>query len=409
MSELGVVVDDWDVVSIGELQPFVTSGSRGWAKFYAEYGAPFVRITNMSRETIELDLDDLRFVQLPEVGSEGARTALRDGDMLVSITADIGIISYVTEALPKPAYINQHIALVRFPEEALNSKFVSYFLASEEPQRLFRGLTDTGAKAGMSLITVRGLRVAKPPREEQDQIVAALEAADAMITQLGRLIGKKRGVKAGTMQTLLTGRAGAEEHSVVRLGDVATMSSGGTPVTTNPRYYGGGIPWVSISDMTRSGKFITRTERTLSEAGLVASSARLFPPGVVLYAMYASLGECSLAVERVSSSQAILGIEPGPQLDREYLYYFLQALKPQVVKMGQRGTQANLNAGMVRNLSLNLPPKDQQREIAEVLRDMDAELGLLEAKLRKAHDVRRGMMQQLLTGRTRLAEEAVAA
>ena len=57
----------WPLVSIGDLKPFVTSGSRGWARFYAEDGAPFIRITNLSRESIDLDLNDLKFVRLPQV------------------------------------------------------------------------------------------------------------------------------------------------------------------------------------------------------------------------------------------------------------------------------------------------------------------------------------------------------
>ena len=192
------------------------------------------------------------------------------------------------------------------------------------------------------------------------------------------------------------------EWRQVRLGDVASMSSGGTPPSSSREMYGGGVPWVSISDMTRGGKYIEQTERTLTEDGLANSAARLYPVGVVLYAMYASLGECSLAVGQVSSSQAILGIDPGPELDPEYLYYHLQAAKPNVVKMGQHGTQANLNAGMVRDFVLPLPNKAEQRSIASALSDVDELIGALERIIRKKRDVKQGAMQQLLTGRTRL-------
>lgn len=104
-----------------------------------------------------------------------------------------------------------------------------------------------------------------------------------------------------------------------RLGDLATMGSGGTPSSKVPKYYGGGIPWVSITDMTASAKYVARTAKTLSHEGLSASAAKLYEPGVVLYAMYASLGECAIAVGRVSSSQAILGIQAGAQLDRSVM------------------------------------------------------------------------------------------
>lgn len=148
MTEVGVMPEDWDVVPLEDLKPFVTSGSRGWARFYAEHGALFVRITNLSRVSIYLDLADSKHVQIPAGASEGVRTQLRAQDVLISITADIGIIGYVDESTPSPAYINQHVALVRFDPSKVCGKFISYFLASDNPQKLFRAATDTGQRRG---------------------------------------------------------------------------------------------------------------------------------------------------------------------------------------------------------------------------------------------------------------------
>ena len=103
-TEVGVIPTDWVVVQAGELHPFVTSGSRGWAMFYSDTGAPFIRITNLARDCIYPDLQDLRFVKLDEGAREGMRTQLQTGDVLISITADIGIVGYVSAAVPKPAW-----------------------------------------------------------------------------------------------------------------------------------------------------------------------------------------------------------------------------------------------------------------------------------------------------------------
>jgi type I restriction enzyme S subunit len=189
---VGVIPEDWDVVSLGDLNPFVTSGSRGWASYYSEHGSLFVRITNLSRESIYLDLDDSKFVTLPPEESEGVRTRLNEHDVLISITADIGIVGYVDASIPTPAYINQHIALVRFDQAKICGKFVSYFLASENPQKLFRASTDIGAKAGMSLATVFRIQTALPWLTEQRAIAAALSDVDALLppaheNQMGRL------------------------------------------------------------------------------------------------------------------------------------------------------------------------------------------------------------------------------
>jgi len=105
--------EGWRYASISDFSPYITSGSRGWAQYYSDFGDLFVRITNLTREQLALDLSDNKFVQLPQNSSEGKRTQLRAGDILVSITADLGITSYIEGSFNKNAYINQHIALLR--------------------------------------------------------------------------------------------------------------------------------------------------------------------------------------------------------------------------------------------------------------------------------------------------------
>jgi restriction endonuclease S subunit len=224
-TEVGVIPEDWEVAEIGDSKPFVTSGSRGWAKFYSDTGEPFIRISNLSRESIYLDLTDLKQVKLPAEAREGTRTQLQDNDVVISITADIGIIGYVNGCVPKPSYINQHIALVRFDSAKTSSQFISYFLTCENSQRQFRGATDQGAKAGMSLETIRKIPIARPPLPEQRAIAETLSDADALIESLEKLLTKKRQLERGSMQELLTGRKRLPGFSgdwkVYRFGEIA--------------------------------------------------------------------------------------------------------------------------------------------------------------------------------------------
>ena len=193
---------EWEVTTIGDLKPFVTSGSRGWAAFYADHGELFVRITNLWRHSIYLDLSDSKFVQLPLGANEGVRTQLKEHDVLISITADIGIIGYVDGGVPSPAYINQHIALVRFDAAKLNGKYVAYFLASEKSQRQFRTSTDTGTKAGMSLIGIQKIEVMLPKLPEQHRIATCLTTLDDLITAQSAKLSALKTHKKGLMQQL---------------------------------------------------------------------------------------------------------------------------------------------------------------------------------------------------------------
>ncbi|MCS6048414.1 restriction endonuclease subunit S [Klebsiella pneumoniae subsp. pneumoniae] len=220
------------------------------------------------------------------------------------------------------------------------------------------------------------------------------------------------------MQQLVTGKKRLlDENGVrfsgewkrVKLGAIADMNSGGTPKSTVEEYYGGNIPWVSISDMTSNGKWIATTEKYLTELGLNSSSARIYPKNSVLYAMYASIGECSIAAVNLTSSQAILGIRPKDCLNYEFLYLYLTSLKEKIKLQGQQGTQSNLNAGMVKEFELDLPSIREQQKIAAVLSAADAEISTLEKKLACLRDEKKALMQQLLTGKRRVkVDEAVA-
>ncbi len=267
--------------------------------------------------------------------------------------------------------------------------------------------SESSAQPGLSVAKLLKLDLALPPtKTEQEAIARALGDAGAFAESVEQLLNKKRQLKQGALQELLTGKRRLPgfngEWEVKQLGDLADMGSGGTPLSTNLDFYGGDIPWVSISDMTKCGKTISTTDRSLSSSGLDNSTAQVWPAGTVLYAMYASLGECSIAGVPLCSSQAILGIRVRSRLDNQFLYYYLSSIKAQVKTMGQHGTQANLNKGMVQGFELRLPPSDEQTAIAAILSDMDLEIAALVANHAKASALKQGMMQELLTGRIRL-------
>ena len=288
----------------------------------------------------------------------------------------------------------------------INTTTIDYRFLAYQLQLLHEAKTyDYQMKAHPSVIRW-AYTVALPRIDEQERIAAALSDVDALISSLDKLIAKKRDIKQAAMQQLLTGKRRLPgfcgEWVSRRIGDISDSSSGGTPLSSVSAYYGGSIPWVSISDMTSSGKYLVMTERSLTDEGLAASAAKVFPAGTVLYAMYASIGECSIAAIELCSSQAILGIRPRESCDGHYLYYWLVSKKDEVIAMGQHGTQANLNADMVKDFRVPLPTIDEQRAIANVLSDMDAEIEALERRRDKTRLLKQGMMQELLTGRVRL-------
>ena len=203
-SPLGCMPKEWDVVTLESVSKTVTSGSRDWARFYAGSGALFVRIGNLTREHINFRYESTMYVRPPR-NADGQRTRLESGDILISITADLGIVGVVPDELGE-AYINQHIALVRPDLDAVNSRFVGHYLAGPIAQTYISKLNDAGAKAGLNLPTIRGLVTAKPLVAEQDLIATRLDEIDIRIKNAMTESAKLRELKVGLMDDLLTGR-----------------------------------------------------------------------------------------------------------------------------------------------------------------------------------------------------------
>jgi len=163
----------WKYILSYDLFSFVTSGSRGWAKYYSKEGAKFIRIGNLSHSTIDIDLENIQRIHPPH-GSEGNRTRIKENDILISITADTGMIGFVQFDIGE-AYVNQHIALSR-PVKGYSAKYLAWFLASEDGQNQFNALQRGVTKAGLGLDDIKGIRVPSPPMEEQHEIVRRVEA-----------------------------------------------------------------------------------------------------------------------------------------------------------------------------------------------------------------------------------------
>ena len=180
---LGQIFDNLDrpTDELRSLTSLVTSGSRGWAKYHADDGPLFIRVGDTRRGTPILNLSDAQHVRPPADG-EGKRTKLRAGDLVVSITADLGRVGVVPEGVEE-AYVNQHIALVR-PNDAGSSQFIAWYLISPAGQtQLFEN--DRGAtKAGLGLEDIRNVQIPRCTSNEQREIVRRIETAFAKIDLL---------------------------------------------------------------------------------------------------------------------------------------------------------------------------------------------------------------------------------
>ncbi|WP_113906669.1 restriction endonuclease subunit S [Aliidiomarina celeris] len=407
-----MVPEGWKEGCVGDLLEGLESGVsvNGEDREVREHEKAVLKVSSVSYGTF--DAKAAKVINPTEI--ERARINPKKDRVIISRSnteAFVGASAYVDEDYPNlflPDKLWQTI-----PKPKMNMKWLAYLLSSSYVRYSLKKLA-TGTSGSMKNITkseLLTLKVLIPSLVEQKKIAEILSTWDKAITTTEQLLANSQQQKKALMQQLLTGKTRlldengerfSGEWKKVKLGAVADMNSGGTPKSNIEEYYGGNIPWVSIADMTKQGKWIASTEKNLTELGLENSSARIYPKNSVLYAMYASIGECSVAQVPLSSSQAILGIRPKSGLDFEFLYFFLTSLKEKIKLQGQQGTQSNLNAGMVKNFLLYLPDMEEQKEIATVLSSADQEITTLQKKIDTLKQEKKALMQQLLTGKRRV-------
>lgn len=144
--------------------------------------------------------------------------------------------------------------------------------------------------------------------------------------------------------------------------------SGGTPLSTNPEFYNGEIPWAITEDLTNARMYIKETMKKITKKGLENSSARWFPAGTILFAMYGSVGRMSITKIPMTTNQAILGIQPDEnKVKTKFLYYYLDFVKNKILSKARGGTQPNVNAKILKEYKILVPPLPIQEKIVAKL------------------------------------------
>lgn len=254
------------------------------------------------------------------------------------------------------------------------------------------------------------MQIVIPPAKEQHSIASALTSINNLISSLGKLIEKKKNIKQGAMQQLLTGQIrlkGFSEPWVKRkLGDNATIQRGGSPrpieayLTTNRD----GINWIKIGDVRPNDKFIRHTAEKIIPEGI--SHSRQVYKGDFILSNSMSFGRpYILDIDGCIHDGWLVIKDYSNTYDMDFLYYILSsnAIFEQYIAMAAGSSVKNLNKEKVANVILFAPQSlAEQRAIATILTKMDNEITALEAKRAKYEAIKQGMMQQLLTGKIRL-------
>jgi type I restriction enzyme S subunit len=193
-----------------------------------------------------------------------------------------------------------------------------------------------------------------------------------------------------------------EEWEVKTLNHIGQIYTGGTPSTTNPEYWDGDINWIIPSEVTQiEGPFLYSSERKITEKGLKNSSAKVVPENSIIVCTRATIGNCVINKVPIATNQGFKSLSPYEIHDVKFIYYSIVKNKNNLLRLGAGSTFLEVSRRDFERIRLAIPPLSEQQKIAEILSTWDRAIEqtrqLIEAKRR----LKKGLMQQLLTGRMR--------
>ncbi len=283
--------------------------------------------------------------------------------------------------------------------------FVSYLLRTID----FHTHSGKSGVPGVNRNDLHQIVVSLPPtRAGQEAIAEVLSSADRLIESLEQLLVKKRHLKRGAMQELLTGKKRlpgfSEEWAVKQVGQFTDCTAGGTPSTRISEYWGGTIRWMNSGELNM--KIVGDVEGRITEEGLRHSSTKMLPANCVLIGLAGqgrTRGTVAVNLVPLCTNQSIAAIFPNASFSPRFLYYNLDSRYDELRELSAgEGGRGGLNLTIIRRVALPFPSFEEQTAIAAILSDMDEEIAALDAKLAKARVLGQCMRQELLTGRIRL-------
>lgn len=380
-TEVGVIPEDWDVASLG-----------GVCRMKSGEG-----ITSA-------DIDE--FSKYPCYGGNGLRgfTSRFTHDGQYALIGRQGALCGNVVGAEGKFFASEH-AVVVTPFEKTDIHWLTCVLGDMRLNQY----SESSAQPGLSVSKLLKLNIAFPSNKtEQRAIAATLRDVDSLLTALDALIAKKRLIKQGTMQELLTGRKRLSgftaKWEVKKIGEITRTTAGGTPSTLIDSYWGGEIKWMSSGELHL--KRVYDVEGRITEEGLKNSSTSIIPPKCVLIGLAGqgkTRGTVAMNMVELCTNQSIAAILPSNAFIPEYLYFNFDSRYDELrsISTGDGG-RGGLNLTLINKMDVPLPSLPEQITIAEILSDMDAEIVALEARREKTSLLKQGMTQELLTGKIRL-------
>ena len=386
--------NNWDTVKLGDL---IKKGKAGGTPKssnpdYYNGNIPFLSIKDMTSQGKYINYTEKTITE--EGLDNSSAWIVPKHSLLYSIYASVGFVAINCKDIATSQAIYGMIL-----KDNVSLEYMYYYLTYYKKN--LHKLIETGTQGNLNAKTVKNFDINIPDNNEQNKIASFLKIIDEKIILLNKKHNCYLNFKTSIINKLFSGQIqfdGFDNNwDSVKLGDLIKKGkAGGTPKSSNPDYYNGNIPFLSIKDMTSQGKYINYTEKTITEEGLDNSSAWIVPKHSLLYSIYASVGFVAINCKDIATSQAIYGMILKDNVSLEYMYYYLTYYKKNLHKLIETGTQGNLNAKTVKNFDISIPSLEEQELIVKYLSLIDVKIELLRIEIDKLSKFKLSLFEQIL-------------
>lgn len=406
-TEIGLIPEDWSIANWNDIFDFKSTASYSRAEVNIQGNVGYLHYGDIYTK-IKATLDINKFVS-GYISNKQVKTYsfIKEGDLIMADASEdqsgIGKSFEVINQPHNPVISGLHTFLIREKKNCTLAKgFKAYFYFNPLIKKQYDALA-TGLKVySLSKGSFNHIQIPLPPLPEQQAIAKVLLETDAWIDSLENIIAKKRQVKQGAMQMLLTPN---EDWKVKKLGDVAQFRRGSFPQPYGlSKWYddNNGVPFIQVYDVGKNRKLKNDTKRKIS--ALAQPMSVFVPKGQIVITLQGSIGRIALTQYEAFCDRTILIFEKiTSKINKYYFLLRVEQIFESEKEKAPGGTIKTITKEALSNFYISFPKSlKEQTRIANVLFDMDTEIEHSEKKLAKAKQLKQGMMQQLLTGKIRL-------
>lgn len=415
-TEIGDIPVDWEIQTFEETFKILSNNTlsrenlnnRGGAVRNIHYGDVLTQFS----EVLKCNEEEIPYINDLSLLSSSTQL-LQDGDLIIADTAEDETVGKATEVQglgDEKLVAGLHTIPCRVKKGDFAPGWLGYYMNSHIYHEQIIPFI-TGIKvSSISKSAIAETLILIPPKEEQEQIVEVLQDIDVEIFRENELLAKKKLVKNGLIQMLVSGNSRlkgyTQKWSTRKIGAMTKVSSGGTPNTSNSDYWNGDIPWMNSGELNL--KIVNNVEGRITEMGLANSSTHWIPAYSVLIGLAGqgkTRGTAAYNTFELCTNQSIAAIYPNNKIfNSKYLYYLMDTKYEQLRELSSGGGgRGGLTKKLIEEFEVFMPDDlDEQKAIAEILTDIDEGIRLISENLAKKYNIKKGAISELISGKIRL-------